>query len=96
MATYMMFGKYSQESVKKISARRTDKAAELINKYGGEIKSGYALLGETDLVLIVELPDTEQAMKVSVGLSKLLGVSTNLWKMSRRTRSKSTLQLNSL
>ena len=77
MATYMMFGKYSQESVKKISARRTDKAAELINKYGGEIKSGYALLGETDLVLIVELPDTEQAMKVSVGLSKLLGLIYN-------------------
>ena len=75
MATYMMFGKYSQDSVKKISARRTEKATEMINKYGGEIKSGYALLGETDLVLIVELPDTEGAMKVSVGLSKLLGVS---------------------
>ena len=75
MATYMLFGKYSQDLVKKISARRTDKATELINKYGGEVKSGYALLGETDLVLVLELPDTEHAMKVSVGLSKLLGIS---------------------
>jgi uncharacterized protein with GYD domain len=75
MATYMMFGKYSQDSIRQISAKRTEKAKELIKKYGGEIKSGYALLGKTDLVLILELPDTEQAMKTSVALSKMLGIS---------------------
>jgi len=75
MATYLMFGKYSQDSVKQISARRTDKAIDLIKKNGGELISGYALLGEFDLVLIVDLPDTEQAMKVSVALTKLLGIS---------------------
>jgi uncharacterized protein with GYD domain len=75
MATYLMFGQYSQDSVKHISARRTDKAIEFIRKNGGELKSGYALLGKTDLVLIVELSDNEQAMKTSVGLSKLLGIS---------------------
>lgn len=75
MATYMMFGEYSRDSVKQISARRTDKAIDLIKKYGGELKSGYALLGNVDLVLIVDLPDTERAMKVSVALTKLLGIS---------------------
>ena len=75
MATYMMFGEYSRDSVKQISARRTNKATDFIKKNGGELKSGYALLGDTDLVLIVDLPDTEQAMKVSVGLTKLLGIS---------------------
>ena len=75
MATYFMFGKYSQDSVKEISAKRTEKAKELVKKNGGEIKSGYALLGKTDLVLIVEFPDLEQAMKTSVALSKLLGIS---------------------
>ena len=75
MATYMMFGKYSQESVNQISARRTDQAIKLIRKNGGELKSGYALLGKSDIVLIVELPDNEQAIKTSVGLSKLLGIS---------------------
>jgi uncharacterized protein with GYD domain len=75
MATYAMFGKYSPEAVKEISAERTNKAAALIKKHGGELKSGYALLGEKDLVLIVELPGTEQAMKTSLALTKLLGIS---------------------
>ena len=75
MATYLMFGKYSQDSVKQISTSRTDQAIALIRKNGGELKSGYALLGKTDLVLVVELPDNQQAIKTSVGLSKLLGIS---------------------
>ena len=75
MAAYFMFGKYSLDSIKQISEKRTEKAKELIKKNGGEIKSAYALLGKTDLVLIVELPGLEQAMKTSVGLSKLLGIS---------------------
>ena len=75
MATYIMFGKYSQDSIKIIDAKRTEKAKELIKEYGGEIKSGYALLGKTDLVLIMELPDLERAMKTSVALSKVLGIS---------------------
>jgi uncharacterized protein with GYD domain len=75
MATYFMFGSYSEEAVKRISARRTEKASELIAKYGGTLKSGYALLGEDDLVLIVDLPGVEQAMQVSVALTKLTGIS---------------------
>jgi uncharacterized protein with GYD domain len=70
-----MFGKYSLESVKAISAKRTDETMAVIKQHGGEFKSGYALLGDTDLVLIVELPDTERAMQTSVALSKLLGIS---------------------
>ena len=75
MATYFLFGKYSADAIKGISAKRTDKAAALIQKYGGELKSGYALLGEHDLVLIVEVSDMEQAMKISVALSKLTGIA---------------------
>jgi len=70
-----MFGKYSLEAVKAISAKRTDKTIALIKQNGGELKAGYALLGDIDLVLIVDLPDTEGAMKTSVALSKLLGIS---------------------
>ena len=75
MATYLMFGNYSQDAVKKISPERTDKAFALIKKQGGVVKAGYALLGENDLLLIVDLPGTEQAIKVSVALSKMLGMS---------------------
>jgi uncharacterized protein with GYD domain len=77
MSTYLMFGKYSSEAVKAISAKRTDRAAALIKQNGGELKGGYALLGKIDLVLIVDLPDTERAFKTSADLSKLLGISFN-------------------
>ncbi len=74
MATYFMFGNYSQESIKEISAERTDDAIAVVENHGGKFSAGYALLGEKDLVLILDLPNTEQAMKTSVALSKLLGV----------------------
>lgn len=74
MATYFMFGTYSSESIKKISAKRTDETRQLIEKHGGKLTAGYALLGEKDLVLIVDLPSTEQAVKTSVALSRMLGI----------------------
>jgi uncharacterized protein with GYD domain len=75
MATFFMFGEYTTESLKEISAERTLKGAALVKKFGGEIKSGYALLGKHDLVLIVEFPNAKQAMKASVAMTKLLGIS---------------------
>jgi uncharacterized protein with GYD domain len=75
MATYLMFGNYSLDALKEISAKRTEKAHAVIEKYGGKIVAGYALLGKTDLVLVLEFEDNAQAMKTSVALSRLLGVS---------------------
>lgn len=74
MATYLMFGKYSLEGMRGISSKRSDQARELVKKHGGAIKSGYALLGHVDLVLVVELPDTAHAMQASAALAKLLGI----------------------
>jgi uncharacterized protein with GYD domain len=75
MATYVMFGNYSLDSVKEISSKRTEKAEALIVENGGSMVSGYALLGKVDLMLIVDFPGIEEAMKTSVGLAKLLGIS---------------------
>ncbi len=75
MSSYVMFGKYSQGSIKEISADRTQKANQLISDNGGSVKSGYALLGDTDLVLVVDFPSNNDAMKASVGLTKLLGIA---------------------
>jgi uncharacterized protein with GYD domain len=75
MATYVMFGKYSAEGIKGISARRSDEAKALIKKNGGELKAAYALLGGVDLVLIADLPDTQKALATSAGLSKLTGIA---------------------
>ncbi len=75
MATYILFGKYSPESAKLISKKRTRQGEEILKKYGGELKAGYALLGDVDLVMVVDLPDNDSAMQVSVDLTKALGIS---------------------
>jgi uncharacterized protein with GYD domain len=74
MGTFFMFGKYTHDSIKDISAKRTNKTKEMIEELGGKFISGYALLGDADLVLIVEFPGKEEAMKASVALSKMLGI----------------------
>ena len=58
-----------------MSADRTSKAVALIEELGGEIKGMYALLGAYDFVMIVDLPKIETAMKASLGLSLLTGIS---------------------
>ena len=75
MPTFFMFGKYSAESLPKISSDRTQKASSVIQDQGGEIKSIHALLGSPDLVLQVELPGVQQAMQASVSLTKLTGIA---------------------
>jgi uncharacterized protein with GYD domain len=75
MATFLMFGRYSSEALKGMSSKRTEEARSLIKKYGGEVKAMYSLLGEKDLVIILTFPGIEEAMKASVALSKLTGIS---------------------
>jgi uncharacterized protein with GYD domain len=74
MSTYVFFGKYTAESLRGISAKRTEEADTLIRGLGGEIKAAYALLGETDLLFVVELPGNDAAIKASAGLTKLTGI----------------------
>ena len=75
MSAFIMFGKYSVESLKGMSPERTTEVVALINKYGGEVKSMYALLGQNDLVFIVEFPSTDAALKASVAANKITGIS---------------------
>jgi uncharacterized protein with GYD domain len=75
MATYFLFGKYSSDAIKGMSTSRTEKATKLIQKYGGEVKSVYALLGDTDVVIIAAFPGTEQVVKASLAISKLTGIA---------------------
>ena len=75
MATYLMFGKYSVDAVKQISAERTEKTMQLATSFKGTVTAMYAMLGEYDLLFIVEMPGNEQALQFSVALSKLTGIA---------------------
>jgi uncharacterized protein with GYD domain len=75
MATYFMFGTYGRDAIRGISAARTKKAEALLKKLGGRLTGGYGLVGEKDIVLIVELPGIEELTKASIGLSRLTGIS---------------------
>lgn len=77
MITFLMFGKYSSEAIKGISGARTVEANNLIEKNGGEVISQYALLGENDLLFIVNFPSVDDVIRSSVALNKLTGISFN-------------------
>jgi len=75
MATFFMFGKYTTEAIKEISIERTQQAVTEIKKLGGEITAMHALLGEYDLLFCVSLPGIEDAIKASVAMKKLTGIT---------------------
>jgi len=75
MATYFLMGKYSQQALGQLSAERTNKTKAYVEKCGGKLKSIHALLGDTDLVIVADLPGTKDAIKASLGLSKLLNMA---------------------
>ena len=75
MTTFFMFGEYSAESVREITTERTREAVALFEDFGGKVTAMYALLGPYDLVFIVDLPGTQEAMKASVKLSRETGIA---------------------
>ena len=75
MQTFFLLGKYSADSIKEASADRTEEVVEMVAKLGGKVKSMYALLGGYDLAIIVDFPKLAVAMKASVGLTVLTGIS---------------------
>jgi len=75
MQTYVMFGTYNAEAVKGVSGVRTKKAAEIVKKCGGEMKSILALLGKPDLLIVAEFPDNRSAVKASLGLARSTGIA---------------------
>ena len=75
MATHFMFGNYSSGGIKGISANRTEKCNDIFEKLGGKVKSIYALLGCYDIVITVDLPSSEEAIKASIAIGKETSIS---------------------
>lgn len=75
MTTFIMKGKYSAESVKKISKGRTVDAIKIMKQNKGKLMAAYAIMGEDDLLFITEFPGVAEAIKASISLNKKLGIS---------------------
>ena len=75
MTTFFMFGKYTMSGLEGASSTRTKQVEHLIARFDGKVRGIYALLGDKDVILIVDLPSVEDAIKVSASLSKLTGIS---------------------
>jgi len=75
MPIFFMFGKYTSKAIEEISAERTEQAVNEIKKLGGAVNAMHVLLGEYDLVFCVTLPGIDEAIKASLTLSKLTGIS---------------------
>ena len=77
MATYLQYGKYTPDAVKKISQTRYGKVNTIVKKNKGKILSTFILVGDDDhdFVNIVEFPGIDEAIKVSIELYKATGMS---------------------
>ena len=75
MPIFIMFGKYTQDSLKNVSTQRTKRAIKIIEKNGGKVISMYAVMGEHDLVFTLDFPDAEKALAASVALNVMTGIS---------------------
>lgn len=75
MATFIMFGQYSADSFEGMSSERTASVVEQVKGFSGEVKGMYALLGQDDLLFIVDFPSTVVALKASVAINKATGIS---------------------
>lgn len=75
MSAFVMMGKYSSESLKNASSARTKNVVEIIEKLNGRVISMYALLGEYDIALVVDFDTVKLAMKCSIEITKLTGIS---------------------
>ena len=75
MDRFFMFGRYSSAATRDISSERTAQVRDIVERMGGHLCEMYALLGEYDLVFIVEFPNMTDAMKTAIALGQLTGIS---------------------
>ncbi len=71
MQTYLIMGKFTEKGITNIkqTTERADKFKEIAAKFGIKVQQIYWLIGEYDVVNIVEAPDDQalQALLVRVG-----------------------------
>ncbi|TET46761.1 GYD domain-containing protein [Candidatus Aerophobetes bacterium] len=78
MATYINLVRFTQQGIQNIkeSPTRLEAAKQAFRAIGAEIKEFYLVMGQYDIVLIVEAPDDETMAKATLVLGSLGNVRT--------------------
>lgn len=78
MATYITLANFTAQGIANIKEgpARLDAAREQLAAIGVTIKDFYLTIGEYDLVIVVEAPDTATAAKALVGIGAQGNIST--------------------
>jgi uncharacterized protein with GYD domain len=73
--TYLMLGTYAPGCSHEISADRSRQMYKLIAGLGGSVLECYGLLGDRDVMLMVELPAPATAMQAAMAMARLTGAT---------------------
>ena len=78
MPTYVMLFRWTQQGVERVkeSPARVDKAKELFQSMGGEVKTFYFLMGQYDAVLVGTAPDDETISRIALTAAQQGAVRT--------------------
>lgn len=82
MATYIALIKWTEQGIKAVkeSPKRADAARELARQRGGDLKTLYMVMGDYDLVGILEAPDDETYARVVLALGATGNIRTTTLK----------------
>ena len=73
MAKYLIEANYTTEGVRGLlkdgGTKRRDVVKKLVKSVGGKVEAFYFCFGETDAVVIVDLPDSTTAASVSLNVA---------------------------
>ena len=79
MAKYLYHGSYTQEGVKGLlkegGTSRRDTIAKLVEGMGGKLEAFYFAFGGDDVYVIVDIPETAQAVATSLVVNATGAVS---------------------
>ncbi len=78
MATFITLVNYTHKGIENIkdSPARADAFKQLCAKHGAEVKGIYRTMGRYDLVVILEAPDDNTAIKLNLSVASVGNVRT--------------------
>ncbi len=82
MPTYIVFADYTDQGLNSIkhSPDRLDAVRKLVADHGGEVKAFYLLMGEHDIMSIIEVPNDDTAARLLLTISGEGNIRTKSYK----------------